>query len=273
MINFFWLEFGILFAAGLVGALAVMPYGLQLMKSSKQGKPLKMSVPVFLLLSFFQSGILLAIAIGIGLLAARAIGLGVPYVEAFVAGKEINSAVWTVLQTAVAIGVLGGLALLLMDLIFLPYLPELLLDTARKISLWQNFAASFYGGLNEEMLMRLFGLSVFAWLLSRIWHTSAGLPTDAVFWIANLVMTVLFGLGHLPVAKKLLGRITPLMFIRTLLLNSPVGFACGWLFWRYGLEAAVVAHFATDIVYHVGGTIVLRLYDRYRLVRQTRQPT
>jgi hypothetical protein len=210
MTNIFWSEFGILFTAALVGALAVMPYSLQLIKSSSQTKPLKLSVPKLLLLSFFQTAILSAIAIGIGLLAANAIGLGAPYIEASIAGNGVIPAVALMLSPAIALGLLGGLALLLMDLIFLPYLPELLLDTARKTSLWQNFAASFYGGLNEEFLMRLFGLSVFAWLLSRIWHTPAGLPTDVVFWIANLVMAGLFGLGVRRETEQGVGGASPL---------------------------------------------------------------
>ncbi|SRR6266536_769042 len=262
----FWSEFGVLFAAALFGSLAVMPYSLRLLKASSQSKPLKMSDPMLSLLSFLQTAIQSAIAIGVGLFAAHAVGLGAPYIEAAIAGNGAIQAVALMLPSAVALGILGGLALLLMDILFLAYLPEALLDTARKTSLWENFAASFYGGLNEEFLMRLFGLSVFAWLLSRIWHTSAGLPTGTVFWVATVIMTILFGLGHLPAVKSLLGRITPFMFARTLLLNGPVGLICGWLFWHYGIEAAIVAHFATDIVYHVGGTIMLRLNDRYHFV-------
>jgi membrane protease YdiL (CAAX protease family) len=42
---------------------------------------------------------------------------------------------------------------------------------------------------------------------------------------------------------------------RVLALNTLAGFAFGILFWRYGLEHAMLAHFATDIVLHavVGG--------------------
>ncbi len=199
MTTIFLSEFGILFAAALVGGLAVMPYSLRLLKASSQSKPLKVPVPMLLLLSFLQTAVLFAIAIGVGLLTAHAIGLGAPYIEAVIAGNGSMQAVALMLPSAVALDVLGGLALLLLDLLFLPHLPEALLDTARKTSLWGNFAASFYGGLNEEFLMRLFGLSVLAWLLSRIWHTSTGLPTNAIFWIANAIMAVIFGLGHLPV--------------------------------------------------------------------------
>jgi len=261
-------EFCILFGAALVGWLAVMPYSLRLLKASVQSKPLTMSVPALVLLSFLQTVILSAVAIGVGLLAAHAIGLGAPYIETALSGNGTIRAVAVMLPPAVALGILGGLALLLMDLLFLPHLPEALLDTARKTSLWENFAASFYGGLNEEFLTHLFGLSVLAWLLSRIWHTSAGLPTETLFWVANLIMAILFGLGHLPAAKNLLGRITPLMFARTLLLNGPIGLICGWLFWRYGIEEAVVAHFSADIIYHVGGTVVLRLNDQYHFIRK-----
>jgi membrane protease YdiL (CAAX protease family) len=72
-------------------------------------------------------------------------------------------------------------------------------------------------------------------------------------------MAILFGIGHLPALKSLLGRISPLMLARSLLLNAPIGLICGWLFWTYGIEAAIVAHFSADIVYHVFGTVVMRL--------------
>jgi membrane protease YdiL (CAAX protease family) len=78
-----------------------------------------------------------------------------------------------------------------------------------------------------------------------------------VFWIAIAVMAVLVGLGHLPATKRLAGRITPLLLTRALLLNGVIGILCGWLFWRSGLEAAVLAHFSADIVYHVGGTVLI----------------
>jgi membrane protease YdiL (CAAX protease family) len=79
-----------------------------------------------------------------------------------------------------------------------------------------------------------------------------------VFWIANIITTILFGLGHLPALKNLLGAISRPMVARSLLLNAPVGLVCGWLFWTYGIEAAIIAHFSADIVYHVFGTLVLR---------------
>lgn len=252
----FWIEFCVLFAAALFGSLAIMPYSLRLLKGS--GKPLKMSISKLLLLSFVQNAVLFVLVISLGLLAARATGLGAPYVEALLAGTSKSQTLTLMLAVAVAFGLVAGIFLLLADLLFLPYWPEPLVLTARKTTAWENLSASFYGGINEELLMRLFGLSVLAYFLSFIWHTSNGLPTAGVFWTVNIIMAIIFGIGHLPALKNLVGEISRPMLARTLLLNAPIGLLCGWLYWTYGIEAAIIAHFSADIVYHVFGTFVLQ---------------
>ena len=257
MTRAFWSEFVVLLAAALLGSLAIIPYSVRLL-TSRQHKTLKFPLPTLLLLSFLQTAVLSALAIGVGLLAAHAIGLGAPYIEAGLASIGSKQAIVQMLLPAIGLGVLGGAVLLLLDLFFLRYWPLELVDFAQRATFWENFLASFYGGLNEEIFMRLFGFSVLTWLLSGVWHTPAGLPTDAVLWTVNVIMAVLFGLGHLPATKDLLGSIPPPMVIRALLLNTPIGIMCGWLFWTYGIEAAVWAHFSADIVYHVAGIIALR---------------
>ena len=254
----FWIEFGILFTASLLGALAILPYSLRLLEGSVQKNPLKMSMQKIVVLSVVQNVILFAVVTGVGLWAAHAIGLGAPYIEAALAGNLSSQSLMYAVVVAIVWGAIAGATLLIADLFFLPYWPQPLVDTARKTTAWENFSASFYGGINEELLIRLFGLSVLLWLLSLVLHTPSGAPTIAGFWIVNVVMTIVFGLGHLPAIKNLAGTISPVMFARTLLLNAPIGLLCGWLFWIYGIEAAIVAHFCADIIYHVYGTFVLR---------------
>ena len=41
------------------------------------------------------------------------------------------------------------------------------------------------------------------------------------------------------------------MVLRTLLLNGIAGIAFGWLYWKRGIEMAMLAHFSADIVLHV----------------------
>jgi hypothetical protein len=201
----------------------------------------------------------------LGLAAARAVGLGAPYLEAALGGRAADLPVREMLIWSIGLGAAGGLFLLMFDLFLIPRLPALL-DLARKASLWENFTASFYGGLNEELLFRLLGLSATAWLLSPAWRTPSGGPTDAALWVANAIMAVLFAVGHLPAARAVMGSITPLLVGRALALNAPIALSCGWLFWRFGIEAAIVAHFTADLVYHVGGTLLLRANDRFGIL-------
>jgi hypothetical protein len=244
----FWQEFGILFVASLIGTAAVLPYGLRLLPKDK---PLRFSKPVLYLLSTLQGAVLFAIVVGLGLLAAHAIGLGAPYIEALLGGTAFPAS--TGLLAGLVLGAIAGGVLLIGDLCFLPYWPQSLRETSLRTTLLENFLASFYGGINEELLMRLFGLSALAWLLLFVVH-----QMTIVLWISNIVLTIVFGLGHLPALRNVTGTISRAMFLRSLLLNAPIGLLCGWLFWTYGIEAAITAHFSADIVYHVFGTVVLR---------------
>ena len=41
------------------------------------------------------------------------------------------------------------------------------------------------------------------------------------------------------------------MIVRALVLNGIGGIVFGWLYWKRGLLAAVLAHFSADVVLHV----------------------
>jgi membrane protease YdiL (CAAX protease family) len=115
---------------------------------------------------------------------------------------------------------------------------------------WEGLLASFYGGINEESLLRLFMMSVLAWLGKFISHTADGRPTIAVLWIANVLAAILFGLGHLPATSQLL-PLTPLVITRAIILNGLMGVAFGYLYMTRGLVSAMVSHFSDDLVLHV----------------------
>src|SRR5262249_17333316 len=93
-------------------------------------------------------------------------------------------------------------------------------------------------------------MSLLAWLGHFLSKTPHGEPTTAVFWIANVLAAVLFGLGHLPVTAQLI-PLTPLVVLRAVALNGLVGGICGYLYFTRGLESAMVSHFSADLVLHV----------------------
>ena len=93
-------------------------------------------------------------------------------------------------------------------------------------------------------------MSVLVWLGRFVSKTEDGHPTLAVLWIANILAAILFGLGHLP-ATAALFPITPLVIIRAIVLNGLIGIAFGYLYFKHGLESAMLSHFTADSVLHV----------------------
>ena len=77
-----------------------------------------------------------------------------------------------------------------------------------------------------------------------------GMPTGAGMWTAIVVAGLLFGLGHLPGAVAAGVKITRRIVVTALVLNMVVAVSCGWLFWRHGLLAAIVAHALVHAVWH-----------------------
>jgi len=256
--TFNWKIFFILWIAAIFGVIAIIPYTLTLQGVTSQSVGLPMPLPLLLTIQIAQNAVMFGILTALGLFFANRIGLGLPIVEARLNGESVKDKVLAILPLSIIIGVVASLLIIGLEaVLFQPALLRELGDSVNTLNLqsaqppaWQGFLASFYGGIAEEILLRLFVMSLLAWLGSFISKTTEGKPTSAVFWIANILAAVLFGLGHLP-ATKLLIPLTPLVITRAIVLNGLAGIGFGWLYWKRGLESAMVAHFSADIVLHV----------------------
>jgi len=258
--KFDWRIFFILLAAATFGVIAIIPYSLALQAGQLTAFEAQLPMPLSLLivLQILQNMVLFAVAIGLGMMAANRIGLGLPILEAKLAGEKVSRKIKAILPISIGIGVIGALIIIALDLwVFNPVmmtqfgeLMKALNPEALQPAAWKGFLASFYGGINEEILLRLFLMSVLAWLGKFISHTADGRPTVAVLWIANVLAAVLFGLGHLPATSMLL-PLTALVITRAIVLNGLLGVAFGYLYMKHGLESAMISHFSADIVLHV----------------------
>jgi membrane protease YdiL (CAAX protease family) len=251
-----WKIFFIVWIAAVVGVIAIIPYSLTLQSGTLEG--LNLPMPLVLLISIAQNAVMFGILTALGLLFANRIGLGLPILEARLRGETVGDKVRAILPLSIIIGVVASLLIVALDTFaFQPAMLRELGDSANTLNLqtsqppaWQGFLASFYGGISEEVMLRLFVMSLIAWLGSFISKTTEGKPTSAVFWTANILAAVLFGLGHLPATANLI-PLTPLVITRAIVLNGLAGVAFGWLYWKRGLESAIIAHFSADIVLHV----------------------
>lgn len=114
---------------------------------------------------------------------------------------------------------------------------------------WAGALASLYGAVNEEVLLRLF-LFTFIYFLFGKSLTIVKSNRLIILWGVNILVALLFGIGHLPAAFKLASP-SAFEIFRVLFLNGIAGIVFGWLYWSRGLWTAMGAHFVTDIMIHV----------------------
>ena len=252
-----WRVFFILWIAATLSSIAILPYALELQGSMLESMDLPIPLPALIALQILQSAVLFAIVIFAGMFIARRVGLGTPILNAVSRGESASGQLRAILPISIGLGVIAALLIIGVDLLLQPAMLKELGDSENSLNLqniqpaaWKGFLAAFYGGIAEEILLRLLVMSLLAWLGGFVSKTQDGKPTNAVFWSANILAAVLFGLGHLP-ATEMIIPLTPLVITRAILLNGIGGIIFGWLYWKRGLEAAMVAHFSADIVLHV----------------------
>lgn len=239
-----WKLFKLLLAASVVTTLMVIPYALTLISGSNF-----VITPVILIAQVIQSIILFSIAIFLGLYLAKRVGFGMPILEGILKGEKIGAKLRLILWPSISLGILVSVLIILLSLPF-GSLSIDILKAEITVPIWKSFLASFYGGIGEEVLMRLFFMTLIVWVTFKIKKTAEGKPTGFGIWLAIVVVAILFGLGHLPITSGLT-VITPLVVIRAILLNGVAGIFFGWLYWKKGLESAMVSHFSADISLHV----------------------
>lgn len=242
-----WKLFFVLLGASIFGTIAVLPYVLTIQADLL--KELSIPISVLLLVQIIQSVILFAIFIFIGLLLSKRVGFSIPILEGLLEGKEIKVYLKSILGISIILGVLAGIFIIGLDILFSAVGVQITI-TEEVTPIWQGFLASFYGGIAEEIIMRLFFMTLLVWITYKIKRTIGDKPTNIGVWLAIIIAAVLFGIGHLPITASLTS-ITPIVVARAILLNGIAGIVFGWLYWKKGLESAMIAHFSADIVLYV----------------------
>ena len=109
-------------------------------------------------------------------------------------------------------------------------------------------ASILSGGILEEILLRLFVMSLLAFFIWKIFRRSeAAVPTVALV-IANILAALIFSALHLPATVLFFGHLSPLIVLRCFLLNGAAGLVFGRFYRKYGLQYAMLAHILLHIV-------------------------
>lgn len=231
-------------AVGGLAALALLPYLMTLLPVA----PMRMPLWRLALEQTLASGVLCWLSAWLGLFLGAPHGLDAPWLRAWLYRQPWPARVRPHWALAASLGVLAGLAVAGLSIVGTHAAPSSQATSAAGWA-WRGALASFYGGIDEEILCRLLLVSLLVWLLAKLRH---GQARTWIFVTAIVLAALLFGAGHLPAASAAHLLHGAGAIARLVLLNALVGVVCGAIFWRWGLEHAMLAHFAADLVLHVG---------------------
>lgn len=241
-----WRVFGVLVVAALVGSATLVPYQLAFAGLEFADVPL-----AALVVSILLNGLIVSIAALVGLYLGDSVGLGAPIIENWISGNRPSH---RPLGRAALWGVGTGVLIVVLSIaVFNPLIVEDVIDptTFPEISPALGALASVGAGITEEMLFRLGLVTLLVWLGFRLGARTDDdeRPATWLVWGAIVVVSLAFGAAHLPATSEIF-RLTPAVIARAFVLNGVGGVVFGWLYWRRGLLAAMIAHFSTDIVLH-----------------------
>lgn len=117
-----------------------------------------------------------------------------------------------------------------------------------------SIVATIGAGIGEEIIFRLFFISFWTWLVSKIILRSRW--QNQVYWVVSVMSAITFGLGHLPSVMFLQGwtvmaQVPPILLVEMVLLNGILSLFAAYYFKKYGFLAPVGIHFWADMIWHV----------------------
>lgn len=192
------------------------------------------SKTALIILSAVQGSLLVAVCCFFGYILADKTGLWIPlYIERDKLFKTIALATSAGLVFSLDYWTFGACELLIQSSI-----------TGAGLSAAGFGAAVLYGGIVEKILMRLFLMSLIAFILWKLFfrNTSKNKLPDKIFISANIISALLFAAGHLPATAAAFGALTPMLLARCFLLNCIFGLSFGRLYRRYGICYVMAAH-------------------------------
>ena len=233
-----------LWLAGMLGVVVVTTTVLPRLLAD-----LELPAPLWVIsmASLAQSATLLALAVWAGIALAPAVGLRAPAFEAAVSRRPIAPALRPQLLPGVTAGLCGGAVLFTAGRLA----PAAITAAQKQFDL--NLAARvLYGGLTEELLLRWGIMTALVWLSWRVLQRRHGAVHAGCVWLAILVSALLFAAGHLPAAAAVIDALDAKVVAFVIGWNTAFGLLFGYLFWRYGLESAMLAHALSHVVSQLG---------------------
>ncbi|WP_349370251.1 type II CAAX prenyl endopeptidase Rce1 family protein [Salinarimonas sp.] len=253
----FALPFFVWFLLGFLGIVSMAArIGLDELRAV-EGAP-QIGDRALVLLLIVQPSVLLVIAVAVGVGLSGKVGLR-SWLTDRLRGETPALVSFPTVVGTLALTVAAALLALLIDLALRLAAPDAFVGLpGPDLALIPRLSAVLYGGITEELMLRYGLMTALAWAVFAALRERAAANRTAVMWGVILVVAVVFGAGHLP---ALSAAVEPnaILVLRTIGINALLGALYGWLYWRYALEHAVIAHAFTHGVFWLAGPLMARI--------------
>jgi hypothetical protein len=187
----------------------------------------------------------------VGISAARAVSMGRPLLHGWSGGATTSvPAMRAALLLALSAGALAGIAVLVATRLLAPFVDVMPVSDPPALAATLHAIGS---AIREELVFRLGIMSAVAWAMVTAVPRAA--PRRAIV-AGNVAAALAFGGVHLAQPRyATLGGPTSIAFV--LATAALLGVVCGWMYWRRGILAAMVANAAAGIVVQVVGPAIM----------------
>jgi len=200
-------------------------------------------------LSAIQPAVITSLAVAIGCWLSGKVGLHSPAAEAAANGEPIPAKLKPQILPGVIAGLVSGVAIIASWVVAKPFFSAEFITRAEDFNKFMPaITRLLYGGFTEELLLRWGFMTFLVWGLWWLFQKGEGTPKSIWFVVAIVGSALLFGIGHLPIASMLAGGLTLPIVVYVITANSIFGIVAGFLYWKKGLEAAIIAHISAHVV-------------------------
>lgn len=199
-----------------------------------------------------QASVFFAVIIYLGMFLGRRVRLGAPILERLLKGKKVSEWVKKTAWLSAMFGAAVAFGLFGLDFAFAE--SSGLQSYSGVLPLWQGVGAALYGAVCEEVMVRLFLMTLIAYVAMKV-KSKKKRPTDVGVWVAIVLSAGIFG------GLQLLGLqgsldLNGAVVTREIAMSVSAGAVFGWLYWKKGFEAAMLAHLIASLILFVVPALV-----------------
>ncbi|WAA09607.1 CPBP family intramembrane glutamic endopeptidase [Fervidibacillus albus] len=242
-----WKSFFLYFGIGIISIATIYPVQKRAIVMAIENENVQLSLPVEVvtILSLMNPLFLLVIGLLLGMFLADKVQLTSFLFRNWEKGSFLTGLTkgW---KQGIGSGLALGIFMISFDVLLRPWLPEVFQSSFEQPQLYDLLMAILYGGIVEEIMMRWGLMTLFVFFIWKLFFRRKSTPPKYAYIIAIVASAFFFSIGHYG-ATATLTEMTPLVWIRMFILNGAGGIVFGWLYWKFQLETAMIAHIFTHI--------------------------